>query len=224
MNNSKRAIALILKHEGGFVNNPKDPGGATNKGITIATFRKYIKPLGTVADLKALTDEQATIVYKRRYWDAVLGDQLPSGVDYAVADFAVNSGPSRAAKYLQRVVGATQDGRIGPATLEAVRRMPTAQVINKLCDARLSFMQSIKGGKLWAEFGRGWGRRVADVRKVSLSWAETGQIYPDTPQDAPEPPKPIDLPDNAGMDIPPATGLVAALMRLLAALFGRKAK
>ena len=169
MNRAEKMIPLILKHEGGFVDHPRDPGGATNKGITIATFRRYIKSNGTVADLKALTTAQATIVYKRQYWDAVVADMLPVGVDYSVADFAVNSGPSRAAKMLQRVVGVTQDGRIGPATLAAVRALPTDFIIRKLNALRLAFMKSIRGGSLWKTFGRGWQRRVDEVTAQSLA-------------------------------------------------------
>lgn len=169
MTRAEICIPRILRHEGGFVNHPSDPGGATNKGITIATFRRYIKPSGTVADLKKLTEAQAVIVYKRQYWDAVNADMLPNGVDYTVADFAVNSGPSRGAKELQRIVGASMDGKVGPATLKAVRAMPSEKIINDLNDRRLRFMRGLKGGRLWETFGRGWQRRVDDVRKHSLA-------------------------------------------------------
>lgn len=166
--NSGYVIRQILKHEGGFVNHPNDPGGATNKGITIATYRRYIKRSGTVADLKALTVEQAIKVYKKQYWDRVSGDDLPSGVDYAVADFAVNSGPSRAAKYLQNVLGVTADGEVGPITIQAARSADPEKVINQLCDNRLAFMRRIQRGRLWKTFGRGWQKRVDDVRVNSL--------------------------------------------------------
>lgn len=162
--NFRNSIPLVLAHEGGFVNHPNDPGGATNKGITIATFKRYIKPSGTVKDLKNMTTEQATIVYKRHYWDPVCGDMLPAGVDHAVFDFAVNSGPSRAAKYLQKVVGVNQDGKIGPATLKAVHAMPAAAVVNTLMDERLAFMKRIRGGKSWKTFSRGWQKRIDRVR------------------------------------------------------------
>src|SRR5690554_5603848 len=112
--NFREALPLVLKHEGGFVNHPSDPGGATNKGITIENYRRYVKKNGTVADLKAITDEEVAKVYKLFYWDAVKGDDLPGGVDYAVFDFAVNGGPGRAIKFLQRIAGVTQDGAIGP--------------------------------------------------------------------------------------------------------------
>lgn len=160
------AIPRILEHEGGYVDHPRDPGGATNKGITIATFRAYIKPNGAKEDLKRLTTEQATVVYKRQYWDAVMADSLPVGVDYAVADFAVNSGPSRAAKYLQAVVGVSQDGRIGPQTLAAVNRMDSAKIINTLCDNRMAFLRRLK---TWPSFGKGWTRRVEGVRRAALA-------------------------------------------------------
>ena len=173
MSRSQQIIPLILKHEGGYVNHPSDPGGATNKGITIKTFRRFIKPDGTIADLKALTTDQAVIVYKRNYWDAVLADLLPMGVDYTVADFAVNSGPARAAKVLQKVVGVTQDGQIGPATLKAVKAMPAKDIIRQVHANRLAFMKSIKGGKLWVTFGKGWQRRVDDVLAQSLRDAGT---------------------------------------------------
>lgn len=166
--NFARALPLILKHEGGFVNHPRDPGGATNKGITLATFRRYVKPGGSVEDLKRLTTAQAGTVYRRQYWDAVHGAELPDGVDYAVFDFAVNSGTSRAAKYLQAVVGAVQDGKIGPNTLKAVRAKDPEDVINALCDMRLAFLKRLS---TWGTFGRGWSSRVAGVRKHALEMA-----------------------------------------------------
>ena len=90
--NFNRAVTATLKYEGGWSNHPSDPGGATNLGVTIATFRRYVKQNGTIADLKALTVDQAKTVYRRQYWDAVSGAELPDGVDFAVFDFGVNSG------------------------------------------------------------------------------------------------------------------------------------
>lgn len=163
--NFKRALPLVLKHEGGFVDHPKDPGGATNKGVTIKTFRAYVKPNGTVADLKKITDEQVATVYYRHYWAAVNAHSLPSGVDYAVFDFAVNSGPKRAAQFLQAIVGENQDGRIGPKTIEAVNAMSARDVIDQLCDKRLAFLQRLP---TWPTFKKGWTARVAEVRRRAL--------------------------------------------------------
>jgi len=191
MDRASICIPRVLKHEGGFVNHPRDPGGATNRGITLATFRRYIKRGGTVADLKSMTDAQAVAVYKAEYWDAVQADLLPVGVDYAVADFAVNSGPSRAAKYLQAVVGVAQDGRIGPVTLAAVGRLNAVRVIEKLCRDRMNFLRRLK---TWPDFGRGWTRRVTDVRTDAIADAK----HPHPP-DYSIPPAPVDhvAPDPA---------------------------
>ena len=169
--NFKLALKLVLKHEGGFVNHPKDPGGATNKGVTLATFRRFVNPNGTVEDLKKLTDAQAGVVYRRQYWDAVLGAELPSGVDYAVFDYAVNSGPGKAIRELQAVVGADVDGRIGPATLKAVRARKPILLVNALCDRRLAFLRRLP---TWPTFGKGWTSRVTGVCGGALGMIEAG--------------------------------------------------
>lgn len=168
--NFARALPLVLMHEGGFVHHPTDPGGATNKGVTLTTFRAYVKPGGTVADLKAITDEQVATVYYRHYWAAVNAAALPSGIDYAVFDFAVNSGPARAAKYLQAILGVEQDGRVGPKTIVAAKAKDARAVIDGLCDARLAFLKRITSGGnlLWNTFGKGWDRRVSAVRRDAL--------------------------------------------------------
>jgi lysozyme family protein len=165
--NFARALPLVLRHEGGYVDHPKDPGGATNRGVTIATFRAYVKPGGTKDDLKRITDEQVATVYYRHYWAAVMAHELPSGVDYAVFDFAVNSGPARAARYLQKIVGVAQDGKVGPKTIAAAKAMNASTIVNRLCDDRMAFLKALK---TWPTFGRGWTRRVADVRATALSW------------------------------------------------------
>lgn len=168
-------IPRILRHEGGYVDHALDPGGATNLGITIGTLKRLGIDIdgdgdSDIADLRKLSVADATRVYKVEYWDKVSADKLPDGVDYAVADFAVNSGPSRAAKMLQRVVAAKEDGVIGPKTLEAVHAADPAKVVNTLCDARLAFLRSLP---TWATFGRGWGSRVAGVRKDALEDVRT---------------------------------------------------
>jgi len=164
--NFQRALPLVLKHEGGFSDHPKDPGGATNRGVTLATFRRYVKPDGTVAELKAITDAQIATVYYRGYWAEANAAALPSGVDYAVFDFAVNSGPARAVKFLQAVLGVAQDGRVGPKTIEAAQAADAGAVIARLCNDRLAWLKRLP---TWATFGKGWGRRVADVQAAALA-------------------------------------------------------
>jgi lysozyme family protein len=163
------AITKLLKHEGGYTNHPSDPGGPTNFGITIADYRKYINPAGTASDVANMHVDEARAIYKAKYWDALKCDELPAGVDYAVFDFGVNSGVSRSAKYLQRIVGVDDDGKIGPKTLAAVGADNAKHIIETLCDERLRFLRSLK---TWPVFGKGWGRRVTEVRADALAIAE----------------------------------------------------
>jgi len=166
--NFKRALKLVLAHEGGWADHPKDPGGATMKGVTLATFRRFVKPDATKDDLRKITDEQLATTYRRHYWDAVSGASLPDGIDYAVFDMAVNSGPDRAAKFLQAVVGVAQDGKIGPATVKAAKSRLPATIIHEYCDKRLAFLKGLKKGAQWKVFGKGWASRVAGVRSEAL--------------------------------------------------------
>lgn len=185
--NFDRSLSAVLKHEGGYVDHPKDPGGATNKGITLTTFRRYVKRDATKADLKKITVEQASVVYRRQYWDAVLGAELPSGLDYAVFDFGVNSGPARAVRELQKIVGAKADGLVGPQTLSAVRAAKLDELIDDLCARRFAYVKSLK---TWPTFGKGWTSRIAGVRKLALEMASAQPVaVPDEPTQ-PEPETP----------------------------------
>ena len=206
--NFARVMPLVLKHEGGYVNHPKDPGGHTNKGVTLATFRVY-KPKATVADLKAISTDMVHRIYRDGYWNKVRGDDLPSGLDYAVFDFAVNSGPGRAAKYLQAAVGVKQDGNIGPETLRAVSRYDTAKLINALCDARMAFLRKLP---TWGTFGKGWSSRVAGVRKEALALAASPTI----------PTKPETVVVEESPAQPKKIGLLAWLIDFITAIFWRK--
>ena len=204
-------LPKFLRHEGGYVDHPRDPGGATNMGVTIANFRRYVKRNGTKADLRRITREQVAKVFKAHYWDKVKGDALPSGVDYAVADFAINSGPRRAAKYLQAVVGVKQDGKIGPATLTAVDAMNPATIVKRLCANRLAFMKRLR---IWSTFRRGWKRRVDEVRRESLKMIKSRPALPSnkrskiTPESKPK--------------IQPNRTLLDVIIDVIAAIFGGK--
>ena len=173
----KKAITHVLVHEGGWADHPQDPGGATMKGVTLAVFRRYYGSDKSKRDLRRITAEQLAHIYRTGYWDKGCCDDLPAGVDYAVFDSAVNSGPGRAAKWLQAAVGSVQDGAIGPKTLEKVASRDPRTVINDMLDLRLRFL---KGLSTWPVFGRGWGRRVEDVRHVALELAG-GPDQPLTP-------------------------------------------
>lgn len=158
--NFDQCFAYVLKSEGGYMDNPADPGGATNLGCTKAVWEEFVGHTVTKAVIKALTPNDVRPLYHQRYWNTVRGDDLPDGVDYAVFDFAINSGPSRAIKALQKAVGATPDGQIGPKTLALLERANHRDVASQICEARLEFLQSLS---TWANFGRGWKSRVATV-------------------------------------------------------------
>jgi lysozyme family protein len=164
--NFPKALAAVLVHEGGFVNNPKDPGGMTNLGCTKAVWEEHCGHPVDEKAMRALTPADVGPLYKRKYWDKVQGDELPSGVDYVVFDAAINSGAGRAAKWLQACVGVEPDGGIGPKTLAAVRAFDAKQLIEDYSKRRLSFMMDIPA---WPTFGKGWSRRVSEVEAVGLT-------------------------------------------------------
>ena len=166
INNWPQCFAFILKNEGGYVDNPADPGGATNLGCTKAVWEQYIGRSVTKDDIKALTPNDVMPLYKVKYWDTIKGDDLPEGVDYAVFDFAINSGPSRAAKALQSVLSVTVDGQIGSATLRALETANPREVATAVCEARLAFLQSLP---TYGTFGKGWSRRVAEVEQTAFN-------------------------------------------------------
>jgi len=151
----------LFRHEGGFADHPRDPGGATKYGITRATLSSWRGRPVSRTDVRRLTQAEAAAIYRARYWTVVKADALPAGVDYCVFDAAVNSGPARAAKWLQATVRVTQDGVIGPKTLAAVKAADPARLVEDLCDIRLAFL---RGLSTWSVFGRGWERRVEAVR------------------------------------------------------------
>jgi lysozyme family protein len=165
------ALAGVLKHEGGYSDHPSDPGGPTNFGITLADVRRYVKPNATAQDVRALSLAQAKGIYRTRYWDVLRCDELPRGVDYAVFDYGVNSGPARAAKVLCAMAERPASSVIDDATLSAIRAQDAGAVIVALCDERLAFLKRLK---TWPVFGVGWSRRVADVKSAALAMAAGG--------------------------------------------------
>jgi lysozyme family protein len=160
----------VLVHEGGYSNHPSDPGGRTNLGVTQATYEDWIGHPVSEQIMRKLTPALVTPLYKQKYWNVVRGDELPIGLDLCVFDFAVNAGPQRAARYLQRLVGAQTDGVLGPKTisltLQYVSSLSHGYAAKKYQDMRLEYYHQLK---TFNTFGRGWSRRVTEVEKAALN-------------------------------------------------------
>jgi lysozyme family protein len=182
------ALRRLLVHEGGYTNHPSDPGGPTNFGITIADYRKYVKPGATAADVRAMSVDEARAIYRKRYWDAQRCDELPAGVDYSIFDYGVNSGIGRSGKVLHRVVGLPDNTSVvTDEVLRAVAKRDPKAVIVAINEERLAFLKRLK---TWPVFGKGWGARVTAVRAVSLRMAGERVLVPSVvPSDAPIPGK-----------------------------------
>jgi len=163
--NFDRSFDWVLQSEGGFSDSIGDPGGATKYGCTKATWEMYVGHEVSIDDMKNLTPEQVKPLYKTRYWDAIHGDALPSGLDYCLFDACINSGNVRASKWIQEIVGVFVDGAIGNNTLAAISQINPVTLINEYCAKRLEFLKTLK---LWPMFGDGWGKRVSQVRIRAL--------------------------------------------------------
>lgn len=155
--NYAACLATTLEFEGGWSNHPKDPGGATMRGIIQRVYDEYRDKKGRPRQsVRHISEDELQEIYRKNYWDVVRGDTLAPGVDLATFDFGVNSGPSRALSYLKKAIGG-----------------PDVETVKKLCAARLSF---VRGLKTFATFGKGWTRRITTVeaRGVKMALAATG--------------------------------------------------
>tara|TARA_B100001059_G_scaffold202151_1_gene209946 strand:- start:430 stop:939 length:510 start_codon:yes stop_codon:yes gene_type:complete len=163
--NYEHCLEMILHHEGGYVNHPKDPGGETNLGVTKRVYEEW----GGEKDMVDLLVEDVAPIYQKNYWDRCKCDDLPSGLDLCVFDFAVNAGPSRSAKFLQRLIGTTVDGGIGPNTLKAVdnyvEEVGLESAIEDYQSARQEYYEALD---TFDTFGRGWTRRVEETTSSAL--------------------------------------------------------
>jgi lysozyme family protein len=165
--NFDACLAKLLVHEGGYVNHPADPGGETNLGVTKKVWEEWVGHPVNEKEMRNLTPLMVAPLYKRKYWDACHADELISGLDYAVFDVAVNSGVGRAVKLLQSSVGATPDGGYGSITAALVREAEKdpVKLIESFSAKRQEFLESLKA---FPTFGKGWSRRVAEVKEVAL--------------------------------------------------------
>jgi lysozyme family protein len=167
--NFDAALRHLLKSEGGFTADPRDPGnklpdgraGCTMLGVTQATYESFIGKRTTQENMRQLTADDVAPIYRKKYWDAVKADELPSGLDYLMFDFAVNAGPGRAIKIMQESLGVTADGVIGRMTLKAIADADSQELIDKFSEEKSDYYRSLK---TFETFGKGWLNRVAEVK------------------------------------------------------------
>jgi len=148
--NFDQAFDRLMGHEGGYVNNPLDPGGETNWGISKRSYPSV--------NIRALTRAEAKEIYRRDFWQKIHGETLADGVAFQVLDFAINSGIDTAIRKLQRAVGAADDGHWGPMSQRAADAMSESDLIMRFVAERLDFGTSLS---TWPTFGKGWARRAA---------------------------------------------------------------
>ena len=166
-------MPFIFKAEGGYSDTPGDPGGPTNFGITLATLKAYEgNPNLTAQDVKNLTPAKAKEIYRSNYWNRMQCGALPAGLDLEVFDFGVNAGPGEAVKALQRIVGVTADGSIGPITLAAIGQFKPRDLISQYSEARLAYYKGLNN----PEFEQGWTARVAQIQTAASQMLEASQV------------------------------------------------
>lgn len=172
----EKAYPLVQVHEGGNVDHPKDPGGRTSHGVIQRVYDGWRKSKGLPKrDVWLSTKEERAEIYKAQYWSAVRADELPEGVGYVVFDGAVNSGASQSVKWLQRALGVVADGNIGAATIAAANaHRDHDELIAGICAKRLAFLKALR---TWGTFGKGWERRVNEVRRAGQAMA-SGSVIP----------------------------------------------
>ena len=169
MNDFKECLELVLKSEGGWVNNLNDPGGETNFGVTKRVWEEYVGH--PVESLKKLTKEEVSPLYELKYWRPCYGEILPRGLDLLSFSMGVNAGPGRSVKLLQQSIGLVPDGIIGPKTRELISASNSATLINKFSEIRREYYRSLKTFPI---FGKGWLNRVDYEETQALQMAKNG--------------------------------------------------
>ena len=168
-NNFDKCLHMLLEHEGGYVNNKHDKGGMTNLGVTKRVYEDWVDRKVTEQEMRDLTPDDVAPIYKKNYWDRVKGDLLPSGLDWACFDWAVNSGSGRPAKAVQRAVGATPDGVIGKQTVGLIMEKDPEFIIDYVYTVRQAFYEGLDDYK---HFGRGWSRRNTETLHQAMKMVE----------------------------------------------------
>lgn len=172
LSNWERSFNLVISHEGGFSDDPRDKGnklkdgrpGSTMLGCTQQNWENFIGKKVTHDEMRRLTKEDVKPLYKKNYWDAVMGDVLCAGLDYAAFDFAINAGPTASRKLIQKSLSINSDGVFGPMTLKAIKDSNGADLIEKFSKEKESHYRSLSDFNI---YGKGWLKRVADVKTTA---------------------------------------------------------
>ena len=167
--NFQSCLDLVLKSEGGWVNNPKDPGGETNLGVTKRVWEEYVGH--PVESLKKLTKADVAPLYELKYWRPCYGEVLPRGLDFVVFSMGINAGPGRSVKLLQSAIGCVPDGVIGPRTRELISKSNCANLIAKFSETRREYYRTLKTFPI---FGKGWLNRVDQEEREALQMVKNG--------------------------------------------------
>ena len=169
--NFRDCLALVLKHEGGYVHHEKDPGGRTNLGVTQRVWEEWVGHEVDEKAMRALTPALVAPMYEMKYWRTSYCEKLPRGLDLLVFSMAVNAGSGRSVKLLQDAIGVVADGVIGPNTMARINEANVETLIDKFSEARTAFY---KGLKTFPVFGRGWLSRTDSERLEALDMAKNG--------------------------------------------------
>jgi len=158
--NFEACMAEVFKHEGGYVNDPHDPGGETNMGISKRSYPKE--------DIRGMTRARAAQIYRKDFWDKLKCDDLPAGLDLVAFDAGVNSGPARGAKWLQQALGVAVDGKVGLATIGAAKNTYAPAAVLRAIGFRRAFLKTLP---TWDRYKNGWTKRLDSVEAVASAMA-----------------------------------------------------
>ena len=167
--NFKECLDLVLKSEGGWVNNPADPGGETNLGVTKRVWEEYVGH--PVTTMKSLTPELVAPLYEQKYWRPCYAEVLPRGLDLLSFSMGVNAGPGRSVKLLQQSLGLVCDGVIGPRVMQKLRESNISDVIQGFSESRREYYRALKQ---FPVFGKGWLSRTDKEEQEALQMAKNG--------------------------------------------------
>jgi len=191
VDNFSNILGVTLEFEGGYVNHPSDPGGETNKGITRSVYEQWLRSKGMPSrniDMRNIPDEHIEAVYRDRFWNKIHGDDLPPEVAQQLFDLAVHSGPTRAIKILQDIVGAKPDGKFGPATMQSteayLQEHDTLMLSKGILKQRKAFLVNLLAQEKYTPFRSGWMNRISKLEQMTETSAKSMRMREKKPPES----------------------------------------